>query len=584
MKYNISDKVPTLLTEDISTLDLIKPPHYDETELTLIDALDIIREASCRSQLSDKLWTDYEQVFEYMRNHTGLNNKQIVVLACLCEAGDGLSWRSLGQALGLSRLKTMALSPDIEEMKEKRWIVPYGINERGHLMEGFKQAPGIITAFRENRNFQPEILDGLSEQAFVDRLANYIANEGSNHHIPNNANHWWMLYLVQCNQHLPLCQTITQLEEHTSKIIMLMMVADYARYGGEINEGLRLKDIEDFFDDNFILSECLYSLKTDTNELFEKGLIEHACNDGVAEPDLLRLTRTARENLLSEFVRTRSPRHRVVQDQNLIKANSISPKELFYDAAVDRQIKRVADLLSPEGFTRVQNRLESLGHRKGCAILLYGAPGTGKTETALQLARATGRDIMRVDIASIRDKYVGETEKNVKAIFVKYKELCKNSPNIPILLFNEADALINSRFESPRSSVDKMCNATQNIILQEMEELEGILLATTNLTTTLDRAAERRFLYKIEFNKPSADVSASIWQSKLPQLSHQTCLHLAQSYEFSGGLIENIARKVEIDYILSGKQANVDSIEAFCQEEYINQNNRNTVGFKQKTS
>ncbi len=97
--------------------------------------------------------------------------------------------------------------------------------------------------------------------------------------------------------------------------------------------------------------------------------------------------------------------------------------------------------------------------RKGFACLFYGAPGTGKTESVLQIARQTGRDIMQVDIAGMRDKYVGESEKNIKAVFQNYRELCKKSEVMPILFFNEADALINKRTERIEHSVDKMDNA-----------------------------------------------------------------------------------------------------------------------------
>ena len=94
---------------------------------------------------------------------------------------------------------------------------------------------------------------------------------------------------------------------------------------------------------------------------------------------------------------------------------------------------------------------------------------------------------MQVDIAGMRDKYVGETEKNIKAVFARYRDICRNSEVQPILFFNEADAIFNKRSENIQHSVDKMENAMQNIILQEMEDLDGILIATTNLTSNLDR-------------------------------------------------------------------------------------------------
>ena len=106
---------------------------------------------------------------------------------------------------------------------------------------------------------------------------------------------------------------------------------------------------------------------------------------------------------------------------------------------------------------------------------------------------------MQVDIAGLRDKWVGESEKNIKEVFNNYRYICRHSEVMPILFFNEADAIINKRVKNVERSVDKMDNAMQNIILQELEDLEGILIATTNLTSNLDPAFERRFLSRWSF-------------------------------------------------------------------------------------
>jgi len=218
--------------------------------------------------------------------------------------------------------------------------------------------------------------------------------------------------------------------------------------------------------------------------------------------------------------------------------------------------------------------------RKGFACLFYGAPGTGKTETVLQIARQTGRDLMQVDIAGLRDKWVGESEKNIKEVFARYRKLCKNSEVMPILFFNEADAIINKRTENVEHSVDKMDNAMQNIILQEIEDLDGILIATTNLTSNLDKAFERRFLYKVEFHKPDTDVKTKIWCSMLKDISIEDAHQLASHFDFSGGQIENIARKRTVDYILSGKFASLTEIEDYCRAELLaDKKQRKPIGF-----
>lgn len=90
--------------------------------------------------------------------------------------------------------------------------------------------------------------------------------------------------------------------------------------------------------------------------------------------------------------------------------------------------------------------------------------------------------------------WVGESEKNIKGIFDDYKQKVKQSVKAPILLFNEADAIIVKRQVGAERAVEKMENSIQNIILQEIEQLDGILIATTNLAENMDKAFERRFL------------------------------------------------------------------------------------------
>ena len=218
--------------------------------------------------------------------------------------------------------------------------------------------------------------------------------------------------------------------------------------------------------------------------------------------------------------------------------------------------------------------------RRGFACLFYGAPGTGKTETALQLARKTGRDILQVNVSELRDKYVGESEKRVKALFDSYRKAVASSKVAPILLFNEADAIISKRTENVARSVDKMENALQNIILQEMENLEGIMIATTNLTANMDKAFERRFLYKVEFNAPTIDAKCAIWRSMIPSLNDEEALLLAAKYDFSGGQIENIARKYTVAQILSENDITLNDIHDLCREELLDkERTHRRIGF-----
>ena len=264
------------------------------------------------------------------------------------------------------------------------------------------------------------------------------------------------------------------------------------------------------------------------------------------------------------------------------RTKDIKSKQLYYSKQNQKDLEVISELLSEPKWQKVRENLREHDKRQGFNCLFHGAPGTGKTETVLQLARQTGRDIMQIDISSVRDKWYGETEKTVKDIFVQYARLVKKSKRTPILLFNEADAILSVRSDISNShSTDKTENAIQNILLQEMENLEGIMIATTNLADNLDKAFERRFIYKVKFEQPSIKAKAAIWKSQLSDLDDTEADYLAQYFNFSGGQIENVARKVFVEKLLFSRPVEMKRIKELCEEEKLEKDTvYQPIGFK----
>jgi len=264
---------------------------------------------------------------------------------------------------------------------------------------------------------------------------------------------------------------------------------------------------------------------------------------------------------------------------NIIEPETINSKTLYFNELENKQLDLLKNLLQEDKFKETQNRLKSKGLPKGITALLHGSPGTGKTETVFQVAKDTDRQIMKVDISQSKSMWFGESEKIIKRIFTDYKAFAKDCERMPILLFNEADAVISKRKENSSSNVAQTENTMQNIILEELENFEGIFFATTNLAKSLDAAFERRFLFKIELHKPDTFVKAKIWHSKLPNLSATECESLATNFDFSGGQIDNIVRKNEIYEIIHGISVNFNNIIDFCETELMSKNNVVKIGF-----
>ena len=548
---------------------------------TIITALDRVLDMAEDSQLSDDFWESVKNPLAFLRQELGLTNIQIVVLAIMIEAGEAVTWKRLGHFLGCSRLSMMVYSEEIEKLVSKRWAIRKGAREMGAFFEGIALSYGVVTALRHNKVFVPEKIDGLTEQQFVDKLESHIEKNMNDRSIDFKDDEEWMLQLIKANPHLPLCHDLLMFDDIHVQSLLLLIVVDYAQWEGSDGEGLTFETISSLYPEDYECDGLRYELRNGTHPLIECGYIEHKCVDGQVDTDRYMLTRNTKTELLSAYTPSHSKCRRMKQDNSRFLKNhdAIKEKSLFFNTSEQEQIERLTSLLSTENLPSVQERLEEQGMRKGFACLFYGAPGTGKTETVLQIARQTGRDLMQVDIAGLRDKWVGESEKNIKDVFARYRNLCQTCEVMPILFFNEADAIINKRTENVEHSVDKMDNAMQNIILQEIEDLDGILIATTNLTSNLDKAFERRFLYKVEFHKPDTDVKTKIWRSMLKDISADDARQLASHFDFSGGQIENIARKRTVDYILSGKFASLDEIEGYCRAELLSGKERRSIGF-----
>ena len=255
-------------------------------------------------------------------------------------------------------------------------------------------------------------------------------------------------------------------------------------------------------------------------------------------------------------------------------------KQLLLNVDEQAQYDELVELLQSDRFNEVNRNLKEAGLRGGFTCLFYGPPGTGKTEAAYQIANATGRDIYQADMSQLHDKWVGGSEKNARQIFDQYLAKILKSKNTPILLLNEADAIISRRIESAETSVGIMYNRVQNILLQALEDFQGILIATTNLETNFDSAFERRFLYKMRFQRPEAAVRTRLWKSVVDSLPDEDCSILAEEFpDFAGGQIVNIGRKVIIDRALHSRSIDLQRMREFCVRETIAPKH-NQVGFR----
>ena len=270
-------------------------------------------------------------------------------------------------------------------------------------------------------------------------------------------------------------------------------------------------------------------------------------------------------------------------DTNLILPEKIKYKELFYMPDMAAEINQIKEALLPENFRRIQAQMEEKKTACGMCIMFYGSPGTGKTESVLQLAKASNRAVFQIETGAVISKWIGETENNIYKAFRDYEKACEDARKYnrlePILFFNEADGVFGKRINNPtRGELTE--NKVQAIMLDQMERMHGILMATTNVEDNFDAAYERRFLFKVKFNKPDTDIKKKIWTNKLDWLAESAAETLAKKYDFSGGEIDNIVRKVAMDEVLKGEHTSLEMLEEYCRnEKFHSKDDKRHIGF-----
>ncbi|MRR14540.1 AAA family ATPase, partial [archaeon] len=262
-------------------------------------------------------------------------------------------------------------------------------------------------------------------------------------------------------------------------------------------------------------------------------------------------------------------------NSGLISHKTLKSKKLLFSSELQEQLDLLEDIMRPSKYRSYCRQLRLNGLSIGITAVFSGEPGTGKTEEVYQLARMTRRDVMMVDLSQVRSKWFGESEKKVKQIFDDYAAVRKACDMEPILFINEADGLLSKRIDlgASNESTDRVTNTMQNVLLQALENFEGILIATTNLTGNLDRAYERRFTFRLNFPRPDKHIRAAIWKEKLPQLSEEETIQLGERFEISGGEIDNQVRQILLRKVLR-KEGDLFSA--------LNESCRNAQGFISK--
>ncbi|EEL0830461.1 ATP-binding protein [Campylobacter jejuni] len=275
----------------------------------------------------------------------------------------------------------------------------------------------------------------------------------------------------------------------------------------------------------------------------------------------------------------------VLKDQDIFEL--IEPSADINDIIMPENTKELLENILKQQDKKVLERLHSWGIKSNknieAKIIFYGPAGTGKTMSALAMAKSMKKSVLSFDCSKILSKWVGESEQNVRKIFDTYKNIVQTCKQSPILLLNEADQFLSTRVDGSSGS-DKMHNQMQNIFLEQIERFSGVIIATTNFLESLDSAFSRRFDYKIEFKKPDFKDRLKIWEKFLPKkalFEKDFDINILSNYELSGAqilmVVKNTALKVAVSQ--DGVFKMQDFIESIQKELNSSFDKSKIVGF-----
>lgn len=443
----------------------------------------------------------------------------------------------------------------------------------------YKLSQHIYDYILTQKSIPKEILEvKIKEDSFNEFLADMdkIRDEKENKEINYIYFTQKFIDLLNANKHFKLVEFAIKNLQLVDSFVFFDTILDTINTG-ENDFNTRLQStVDDFYERNRDVFNYINNFLTGKTALTKLDLIEKDSNT-FSDRHRIQLTKKTIsmlkewEGISLEFIEKK--------DKRLIYPDQIQKRNLFYNSSEKLQLEPIKKSLSHTSFTQLQSRLKSKNMSTGITTLLYGAPGTGKTESVYQLAKKYNRPVFKVEISETKSMWFGESQKLVKKIFTDYYTFKKTQKVCPILLFNEADAIIGKRKSAGSSSVADTENAIQNVLLEELENFDGILFATSNLVANLDSAFERRFLFKVKFENPSTVNAAKIWRNKLSILSAKEALQLASQFSYSGGEMENIARKSLMDEIVLGTKPNFERILSFCENEKWSGKTTNSIGF-----
>lgn len=550
-----------------------------KVNFNVMEAIENIYQFSKDSKLRQPLFEVIENEISLLSDYLQLTDMEVVLFAnAFVLWFENSSFNAVFEHFGLTNFQVLKYRESIEMLYNRNLLM----NKNAHKQQisSYELSQNILNNISRNQIIKySKIEESSGKKNLVDFLEEF--DEMSNQFDKESISHYdfteYIAALCTDNVEMPLFRQIKNYKLDSFETYFLLdTIWDCIKCGNNDFNTFVDSTVNDYYPQRSRAMKYQKIIVNKETKLSKLNLIEIS-KENFYNSNKVKLTKK-----VTDFLRE----HEDLdiddisnKDSKLLKSKDISAKKLFFNPAENVQLQQISNILNDAKFREMQRRLKEKSMPIGVTAVFHGVSGTGKTESVYQLAKESGRNIFKVDISESKSMYFGESQKLIKKIFTEYEEMKKAEELCPILLFNEADAIIGKRKSAGSSNVADTENAIQNIILEEMENFDGILFATTNLVENMDAAFERRFLFKVKFEQPSIENSAKIWKENLPILSKKESQILSEKFKFSGGEMENIARKCAMHEILHGGVLQFQDLEDLCKNEKWSGAEKRKIGF-----
>lgn len=385
----------------------------DVEPIDLLQAFEIIVEKAKGSSLGEEFYQKAEPYLGFVSDKLCISKRASVIMALFADRcyDTHIRFSDLTEYLDCRILTLLRYSNETQELIDKEYVCQNRIEGLSYSIP-----MEVMEAFQHNQRYIPSDVDEFTARELFDKFDELFSKcrcEKLNKQVLRKK----LRALVVMNSNLAFVKAMALYDINVEDKDFSLFILLCTLFVIDGDDDIRCHDLDFIYEEGeSVWRWAKRDLSQGNHRFLQKKFIEYTNDDGFADRESFKITDNAKKLLFSEMnlsaMRGSRPKG------GMLSFESIKPKQLFYNNKERKLVEELAALLDEKNFQGIRDRLKETNFRSGFACLFYGAPGTGKTETVLQIARKTGRDLIQVNISDIKSMWVGESEKNIKGILL----------------------------------------------------------------------------------------------------------------------------------------------------------------------